>query len=204
MEDVVTLSMLEQAQVPNKNKVLDWTKAHFTIGEVSRVLHLAPRTVSRWFDEGLLQGYRFPLGERRVARASLLKLMHVKGFPVHLGSEEFRIILVAVPVNVSRLVQSVFGDRASVAEASSIFHAGQLCGEYKPAFVVLDLSLGKDAIIDTVIYLSRMSPKPRIVLLSSPDSELSLAGIDTFAYPCDPAGFINAIREEARGRRVDL
>lgn len=191
---------------PDPSRVLDWTKSHFTIGEVVRVLRLAPRTVTRWFDTGLLEGYRFPKGERRVSRDSLLTLMRSKGIPVYHGREAFRIVLIAVSWPVSRLVQSLFGDRTSVAEATSIFHAGQLCGEYKPAFVVMDLSLGRDAVLDTNLYLSRMSPRPAVVVLLPEDSAkaVSWEGVTTLLQPCDPVQLVSLIRDEAKRRKVDL
>ena len=35
----------------------------FTTGQVAKICHVAPRTVSKWFDSGQLRGYRIP--ERR-------------------------------------------------------------------------------------------------------------------------------------------
>lgn len=48
----------------------------FTTGEVAGVLHCAPRTVNRLFDEGKLKGYTIPGGgHRRVPRESLLAFL---------------------------------------------------------------------------------------------------------------------------------
>lgn len=205
MEETVTLSMLEKAAVSLPSKALDWTKSHFTIGECSRALHLAPRTVARWFDDGILQGYRFPLGERRVSRSSLLAVMHSKGIPVHQGKETFKIVLVGVSSLVSRLVQSVFGDRTRVIEATNIFQAGQLCGEHRPSFVALDYSLGRTVVLDAVQSLKQMKPVPCIAIILPEDgAEMSWDGVIALPSPCDPVQVVEIIRAEARRRKEDL
>lgn len=44
----------------------------FTTGAVAKLLGVAPRTVSKWFDRGLLAGYRLPGSrDRRVTREAL-------------------------------------------------------------------------------------------------------------------------------------
>jgi hypothetical protein len=72
--------------VPRKIRVKKSVKTDrragpFTTGEVSRMLKVAPRTVSRWCDEGLIDGvYRIPArvgspykGDRRITNAGLRK-----------------------------------------------------------------------------------------------------------------------------------
>ncbi|MBW8002267.1 MAG: helix-turn-helix domain-containing protein [Planctomycetes bacterium] len=47
-----------------------------TTGQVSRICNVAPRTVCRWFDKGLLRGYRVPSTKgRRIPVAELIKFM---------------------------------------------------------------------------------------------------------------------------------
>ena len=54
----------------------------FTTGQVAKVCHVAPRTVSKWFDSGCLQGYRIPGSrDRRIPRASLLMFLRQHSMP---------------------------------------------------------------------------------------------------------------------------
>ena len=48
----------------------------FTTGEVAAILHCAPRTVNRLFDEGKLKGYTIPGGGHRRGNARRPKQCH--------------------------------------------------------------------------------------------------------------------------------
>jgi two-component system, OmpR family, response regulator RpaA len=55
----------------------------FTTGQVAKMLMVAPRTVSKWFDAGRLRGYRIPGSQdRRIPREALLKFLGDNGLPV--------------------------------------------------------------------------------------------------------------------------
>jgi two-component system, OmpR family, response regulator RpaA len=65
-------------------------KAAFSTGEVAKLLHVSPGTVSRWFDMGKLKGY-FIVGSRnrRIPRASLISFCRENGLPLgELESEQ--------------------------------------------------------------------------------------------------------------------
>ena len=55
----------------------------YTTGEISQLCHVAPRTVSKWIDSGMLRGYRIPGvgGDRRVPHGSLAEFMTKHGMP---------------------------------------------------------------------------------------------------------------------------
>jgi two-component system response regulator RpaA len=54
----------------------------FTTGQIARLVRVAPRTVSKWFDSGRLQGYRIPgTADRRIPEASLAKFLAEHGMP---------------------------------------------------------------------------------------------------------------------------
>jgi two-component system, OmpR family, response regulator RpaA len=58
-------------------------KQVFTTGDVARICHVSPRTVSKWFDSGRLRGYRIPGSEdRRIPRADLITFMKTYGMPL--------------------------------------------------------------------------------------------------------------------------
>jgi two-component system, OmpR family, response regulator RpaA len=67
----------------------DRTRQVFTTGDVARICGAAPTTVNRWFDAGLIRGYRLPLsGDRRVTREELIRFLKANDMPLRdLGDE---------------------------------------------------------------------------------------------------------------------
>ncbi len=64
-------------------------KKVLTTGEVSRICHVAPRTVSKWFDQGLLKGYHIPGSkDRRIPVKELRAFMESYGMPLEDLDEE--------------------------------------------------------------------------------------------------------------------
>jgi excisionase family DNA binding protein len=58
-------------------------KNAFTSGQVARLCRVAPRTVSKWFDSGRLQGVRIRTsGQRRVPRATLIQFLQENNMPL--------------------------------------------------------------------------------------------------------------------------
>lgn len=54
-----------------------------TTGKVAKLMQVAPRTVSGWFDKGKLRGYRLPGSlDRRIEVADLVAFMRAHAFPV--------------------------------------------------------------------------------------------------------------------------
>src|SRR5688572_1226333 len=70
-------------------------KRVFTTGAIARRLHVAPRTVSKWFDSGRLKGYRIPGSlDRRVMRHDLIAFLKETGLPLgDLAEEEVAKVL---------------------------------------------------------------------------------------------------------------
>ena len=55
-----------------------------TTGEVARICNVAPRTVSKWFDNGQLKGYRIPGSkDRRIPVSELIRFMKVHNMPTN-------------------------------------------------------------------------------------------------------------------------
>jgi len=53
-----------------------------TTGDVARICHVAPRTVSKWFDSGELRGYRIPGSkDRRIPVSELTRFMKAYNMP---------------------------------------------------------------------------------------------------------------------------
>lgn len=60
----------------------------FRTGQIAKICEVAPRTVVKWIDTGLLTGYRIPGGGRRVERAVLEKFIQDHGMPFVLPAKE--------------------------------------------------------------------------------------------------------------------
>jgi excisionase family DNA binding protein len=55
-----------------------------TTGDVARICNVAPRTVSKWVDSRLLNGYRIPGSkERRIPIPELIAFMKKHNIPGH-------------------------------------------------------------------------------------------------------------------------
>ncbi len=66
------------------NKIPKW-KDVLTTGEVSKICHVAPRTVCKWFDSGQLRGYRIPSSKgRRIPVSELIRFMKAHNMPIEM------------------------------------------------------------------------------------------------------------------------
>ncbi len=55
----------------------------YTVGEAARLLNVAPRTVSKWFDSGALQGHRIPGSlHRRFTKENILSFIEEHDLPI--------------------------------------------------------------------------------------------------------------------------
>lgn len=55
----------------------------YTTGDVAEICQVSPRTVSSWFDKGLIEGYRIPGSrDRRIPHDSLIKFMTDHKIPI--------------------------------------------------------------------------------------------------------------------------
>ena len=58
-------------------------KSVFSTGEVAKICGVAPLTVSKWFDLGLIRGYRIPgSSHRRIPRVHLIRFLKENGMPL--------------------------------------------------------------------------------------------------------------------------
>jgi excisionase family DNA binding protein len=60
-------------------------KSVLSTGEVARICHISPRTVQKWFDTKLINGYRIPGSrDRRIPREELIRFMQQNNIPMPL------------------------------------------------------------------------------------------------------------------------
>jgi excisionase family DNA binding protein len=78
-----------------------------TTGDVAKICHVAPRTVSKWFDNGQLKGYRIPGSkDRRIPVSELIRFMKVHNMPTS-----------AIPVGKIRVLIADSNDKTASALA---------------------------------------------------------------------------------------
>ena len=115
-------------------------KEILTTGEVARICHVAPRTVSKWFDSGKLRGYRIPGSrDRRIPRRQLLAFMRAYGLPTEaLVDRRCRVLIVDAdePKGIAEAMNA--SDRYEVRLATNGFEAGLAAQEFRPHVIVLN------------------------------------------------------------------
>ena len=117
-----------------------------TTGEVAKICNVAPRTVSKWFDSGSLQGYRIPGSkDRRIPLNALVRFMKQHHIPLDgLQSGKTRVLLVDAPSEIMDVLTKVLSEQANyeVHRADSGFAAGVTCEKVRPHVMLLDMHLG--------------------------------------------------------------
>ena len=64
-------------------KLMAKGKNVLSTGEVARICHVSPRTVQKWFDKKLLNGYLIPGSkDRRIPRNELIRFMRENNIPM--------------------------------------------------------------------------------------------------------------------------
>ncbi|MEN0019562.1 MAG: response regulator [Planctomycetota bacterium] len=116
-----------------------------TTGEVAKICNVAPRTVSKWFDNGQLKGYRIPGSkDRRIPLGELVKFMNAHGIPTDgLDTGRPRVLIADSDTEVATTLKQVLSEQTNyeVYTASSAFEAGLACQRCKPHVVLIDIHL---------------------------------------------------------------
>jgi excisionase family DNA binding protein len=112
-----------------------------TTGQVARICHVAPRTVSKWFDTGKLPGYRIPGSrDRRIPLEKLIQFMRDHDMPLDgLDGGACRILIIQrdVPADLPAVLAQCA--QCQVLTAANRFEAGVLAQRLRPHAVVLDV-----------------------------------------------------------------
>ena len=118
-------------------------KEVLTTGEVAKICHVAPRTVSKWFDSGKLRGYRIPGSrDRRIPLAQLVQFMRDHGMPLEAveGNVTRVLIMDSDADGAAAVAESLSGDgRYDVHVAANDFEAGMRAEQFQPHAVLLDV-----------------------------------------------------------------
>jgi len=85
-----------------------------TTGDVAKICNVAPRTVSKWFDNGQLKGYRIPGSkDRRIPVSELIRFMKMHNMPT-----------AALPVGKIRVLIADSNDKTASALADVLQNEG--------------------------------------------------------------------------------
>lgn len=139
-------------------------KTVFTTGEVALLCAVAPRTVSKWFDSGLLKGHRVPgSADRRITRAVLIDFMRSSGMDYSILIPASKIVVYTdpvtstVPAMLRQCMRAVPGcpfEPDLVASISSNFELGSALIDNATFAVLYDLHhVSLERVINSVTEL---------------------------------------------------
>jgi excisionase family DNA binding protein len=126
-------------------------KTIYTTHEVSRLLHVNPRSVINWIEQSLLPSYRTPGGHRRIRHDDLLAFLrkHQIPTPASLVEGNFGILIVDDEPEIVSLIESFLQRQATyeISSASDGITALLEVGRTKPDLLILDIMIpGVDGI----------------------------------------------------------
>jgi excisionase family DNA binding protein len=164
------------------------TKTIYTTHEVSRLLHVNPRSVINWFEQSLLQSYRTPGGHRRIRHDDLMAFLrkHQIPTPASLVADKFSILIVDDDQEIIDLLKAYLERQApyEIATAADGITALIEVGRVKPDLLILDIMIpGVDGVEVCRRIKADSSNKTAIIAISGTtehQSQVLEAGADAF------------------------
>src|SRR5579863_9694291 len=80
---------------------------YFTSSEVGELLQVAPGSVNKWINEGLLEAFRTPGGHRRISATELVRFSLEQGMPIPDGLQDLAVSNVLVVDDEPRFLASI-------------------------------------------------------------------------------------------------
>jgi excisionase family DNA binding protein len=118
-----------------------------TTGDVAKICNVAPRTVSKWFDNGQLKGYRIPGSkDRRIPLSELVRFMKANNMPITaLPVGKIRVLVVNSDSSTADALAEALQNKAGyeVQVVKSTFETGVTAQKFAP-HVLLVSFLAKD------------------------------------------------------------
>jgi len=118
-----------------------------TTGDVAKICNVAPRTVSKWFDNGQLKGYRIPGSkDRRIPLSELVRFMKANNMPITaLPVGKIRVLVVNSDSSAANSLAEALQNKAGyeVQVVKSTFETGVTAQKFAP-HVLLVSFLAKD------------------------------------------------------------
>ena len=169
-------------------------KSIFTTHEVSRLLHVNPRSVINWIEQSLLPSYRTPGGHRRIRREDLLAFLrkHQIPTPESLVEGKFNVLIVEDEEEIVDMLKAFFQRQGGydISTATDGISALIEVGRAKPDILILDIMIpGVDGIEVCRRIKADTSNKTVIIAVSGQaeaEKKILQAGADVFmAKPLD-------------------
>ena len=114
-----------------------------TTGDVAKICHVAPRTVSKWFDNGQLKGYRIPGSkDRRIPVSELIRFMKVHNMPTEeLAVGKIRILIADSNDQTTSALAEIMQSKAGyeVQAVRTSFEAGAALLKFAPHVLLVSL-----------------------------------------------------------------
>ena len=114
-----------------------------TTGDVAKICHVAPRTVSKWFDNGQLKGYRIPGSkDRRIPVSELLRFMKVHNMPTAgLAVGKLRVLVADSNETTAMALAESLKNKADydVHIVRSNFETGAIVEKFAPHVILVSL-----------------------------------------------------------------
>ena len=114
-----------------------------TTGQVAQICNVAPRTVTKWFDNGQLRGYRIPGSkDRRIPLSELIRFMKEHNIPTEgIEKGKVRILIIDSQIECARRFADELQTKGSfeVACAHNSFDAGLMAQKFSPNVILIDL-----------------------------------------------------------------
>jgi excisionase family DNA binding protein len=172
-----------------------------TTGEVAKICNVAPRTVSKWFDNGQLKGYRIPGSkDRRIPVPELVRFMKSHGIPLDgISGGGTRVLIVDADADVTLALSEALSGSTdyTIHAANSAFEAGVECERFRPHVLLLDMHLdGGDS--DRVADLVRKSEQLQMTKIVAMSSRMT----DSQAQSLQTRGFESFLRKPFQVRQV--
>jgi excisionase family DNA binding protein len=154
----------------------------FTTGQIAKLCCVAPRTVKKWIDRGILQGYKVPGSkDRRVSRETLVAFMEQHGIP--LGATTDRIVLVSAD---SELATALSGLSVEVSVVGNFFDLGEQLRASAPHAIIVDLAHGETEAEEALARCAIRFPSVKRFAVCDNAKRCEKA-LETFSRPFDPA-----------------
>jgi excisionase family DNA binding protein len=114
-----------------------------TTGDVAKICHVAPRTVSKWFDNGQLKGYRIPGSkDRRIPVSELIRFMKMHNMPTSaLPVGKIRVLIADSNEETASALSDVLQNEADyeVKTVRSNFGTGAIVHKFAPHVLLVSL-----------------------------------------------------------------
>ena len=114
-----------------------------TTGDVAKICNVAPRTVSKWFDNGQLKGYRIPGSkDRRIPLSELIRFMKMHNMPTTaLPVGKIRVLIADSNEKTSLALADILQSRADyeVQTVQSNFGTGAVIQKFTPHVLLVSL-----------------------------------------------------------------